>query len=124
MSAGAPPSRPRPSTVEIGRAAEVRARRFYESRGWEVVAQNVRVARVEVDLVVRRGSELLLVEVKAKRGDGFGDPLEMVDGRKLARLRRAAAVWLAAHPGDTARDVAIEVLALSPGRVERARDVG
>ena len=111
-------------TVAVGRAGEERARRFYAARGWEVVAQNVRVARVEVDLVVRRGSELLLVEVKTKRGEEWGDPLEMVDWRKLLRLRRAAEAWLATHPADAACDVAIEVLALRPGGVERVRDLG
>lgn len=121
-----PPPLPssRRDTVALGRAGEGRARRFYEARGWEVVAQNVRVARVEVDLIVRRGGELLLVEVKTKHGDGFGDPLEMVDGRKLHRLRRAAAAWLADHPADAQLDVAIEVLALRPGGVERVRDLG
>ena len=112
------------STAAIGRAGEERARRAYVARGYEVVAQNVRVARVEIDLVVRRGDELLFVEVKLKRGDAWGDPLEMVDARKLQRLRRAASAWLADHPGDRGCDVAIEVLALSPGKVERVRDTG
>ena len=112
------------TTTEIGRAGEVRARRYYEARGYEVVAATIRVARVELDLVVRRGSELLIVEVKVKRGDAYGDPLEMVDERKLRRLRRAAETWLASHPADRALDVAIEVIALRPSGVERVRDSG
>lgn len=112
------------TTTEIGRAGERRARRYYESLGWEVVAANVRVARVELDLVVRRGAELLFVEVKVKRGDEYGDPLEMVDHRKLRRLRWAAEAWLAVHPADRALDVAIEILALRPGGIERVRDTG
>ena len=112
------------TTTEIGRAGEGRARRHYEARGYEIVAANIRVARVEVDLVVRRGNELLFVEVKVKRGDEYGDPLEMVDGRKLRRLRRAAETWLAVRPADRALDVAIEVIALRPNGVERVRDTG
>ncbi len=112
------------TTVEIGRAGESRARRFYVAQGYEIVAVNVRVARVEVDLVVRRAGELLFVEVKTKRGDAFGDPLEMVDARKLRRLRRAAETWLALHPADRGCDVAIEVLALRANGIERVRDAG
>ena len=107
------------TTVEIGRAGESRARRFYAAEGYEIVAVNVRVARVE-----RRAGELLFVEVKTKRGDAFGDPLEMVDARKLRRLRRAAETWLALHPADRGCDVAIEVLALRANGIERVRDVG
>ncbi len=112
------------TTTEIGRAGEERARRYYEALGYEVVAANVRVARVELDLVVRRGNELLFVEVKVKRGDDYGDPLEMVDARKLRRLRRAAETWLAIRPADRALDVAIEVIALRPTGIERVRDTG
>ena len=113
-----------PTTTETGRAGERRARRSYEALGYEVVAANIRVARVELDLVVRRGNELLFVEVKMKRGDAYGDPLEMVDERKLRRLRRVAETWLAVHPADRACDVAIEVIALRPGGSERVRDTG
>lgn len=112
------------TTTAIGRAGEARAQRFYVAHGYAIVAANVRVAGVEVDLVVRRGAELLFVEVKTKRGDEFGDPLEMVDERKLRRLRRAAETWLALHPDDRRCDVAIEVLALRPGGIERVRDTG
>ena len=112
------------TTTEIGREGEWRARHDYEARGYEIVAANVRVARIEVDLIVRRGSELLFVEVKVKRGDEYGDPLEMVDERKLRRLRRAAETWLAVHPADRELDVAIEVIALRPNGCERVRDTG
>lgn len=112
------------TTAAIGRSGESRARRYYAAHGWEIVATNIRIARVEIDLVVRRGDELVFVEVKTKRGAEYGDPLEMVDERKLRRLRRAAETWLAVHPEDRGCDVAIEVLALRPGGVERVRDLG
>ena len=35
--------------------------------------------------------------MKSKSGDGFGDPLEMVDAVKVRRVRRAADAWLARH---------------------------
>ena len=113
-----------PTTTETGRAGEARAARLYRSHGYEIVAANIRVARVEVDLIVRRGRDLVFVEVKVKRGPDYGDPLEMVDERKLRRLRRAAETWLASHPADRGCDVAIEVLALRPGGLDRVRDVG
>jgi putative endonuclease len=57
-------------------------------------------------------------EVKEKTGDGYGDPLEMVDERKQARLRRAAEAWLAQEPGlDLA--VRFDVIAVRQGKLER-----
>jgi putative endonuclease len=66
----------------------------------------------ELDLVVRRGRTLVFCEVKAKGGSNRGDPLEMVGPEKQRRLRQAAAVWLAQHPGhgecELRFDVAVE----------------
>jgi putative endonuclease len=88
-------------------------------RGWRLVGANVRVGRNEVDLIVRRGGRLLVVEVKEKRGDRYGDPLEMVDREKLRRVRRAARAWLSSHPELADLEVGFEVVGISPGRVER-----
>src|ERR671936_697410 len=49
-------------------------------------------------LVVRRGRALRFVEVKEKRGERLGDPLEMVGPEKQRRIRRAAEAWLASRP--------------------------
>jgi putative endonuclease len=100
---------------------ERRAARHYLLRGWRLVGANVRVGRNEVDLVVRRGRRLLVVEVKEKTGDRYGDPLEMVDAEKLRRVRRTAQAWLASRPDLAALEIGFEVAGVSPGRVERVR---
>jgi putative endonuclease len=100
---------------------ERRAARHYLLRGWRLVGANVRVGRNEVDLVVRRGRRLLVVEVKEKTGDRYGDPLEMVDREKLRRVRRTAQAWLASRPDLAGLEIGFEVVGVSPGRVERVR---
>ena len=100
---------------------ERRAARHYRLRGWRLVAANARVGRNELDLIVRRGRRLVVVEVKEKTGEGYGDPLEMVDAEKLRRVRRTAQAWLAARPELAGLDVAFEVVGVSPGRLERVR---
>jgi putative endonuclease len=89
----------------LGREGEARAARFLESRGYQIVARNVRAERVEIDLVASRGERLVFVEVKTRRASargGYGrhaSAAEAVDPRKQARLRRGALAWLGAHPG-------------------------
>jgi len=101
---------------------ERRARRHYRLRGYRILDTNVRAGGNELDLVVRRGRRLVFCEVKQKGGEGYGDPLEMVDAEKRRRVRRAAAAWLAAHPEAARLDVTIEVAAVRGGRVERIVD--
>ncbi|MDQ2984146.1 MAG: YraN family protein [Actinomycetota bacterium] len=117
-----PPRQSRADTTALGRAAERRARVHYRLRGYRVLASNAWAAGFELDLVVRRGGRLVFVEVKAKSGAGFGDPFEMVDARKQARIRRAAEAWLAARPGLAGLEVSFAVAAIRAGRLELLPD--
>lgn len=98
---------------------ERRALRHYRLRGYRLLDANARVGRYEVDLVLRRGGRLLFVEVKEKRGAGFGHPLEMIDVEKARRVRAAALGWLARRPELARLDVSLEAAAVTRGRVER-----
>ena len=67
----------------------------------------------------RAAANATFCEVKAKFGDGFGDPEEMVDAEKRRRLRRAAGAWLARHPESAGLIVSFEVIAIRGGRLRR-----
>jgi putative endonuclease len=102
-----------------GFAAERRAARWYRLRGWRILAENVWAGGNELDLVVRRGRTLRFVEVKEKKGERFGDPLEMMTVEKQRRLRRAAEAWLGARPEFGGLAVGFDVIAVRDGRLER-----
>ncbi|MGZ4398631.1 MAG: YraN family protein [Gaiellaceae bacterium] len=101
-----------------GARAERQALRHYRLRGYRILAANRRIGGVEVDLICRRGRSIVFCEVKEKRSDGLGDPLEMVDGRKQERLRRAAEAWLASA-GDPQLELRFDVVAVRPDGLER-----
>jgi putative endonuclease len=96
------------------------ALRHYRLRGYRLLDANARVGRYELDLVLRRGRRVLVVEVKEKAGTAFGHPLEMIDEEKMRRVRLAAASWLARRPDLTGLDVSFEAAAVRGRRVERA----
>jgi putative endonuclease len=109
-----------PSTRQVfGAEAERRARLHYRLRGYRVLDANVRAGGNELDIVLRRGRRLVFCEVKARAGDGFGDPWEAVGPEKERRLRRAAEGFLARNPVLRNLDVAFEVAAVRGRRIER-----
>ncbi len=110
------------SSSRPGRRAEQRAVWWYRLRGYRILATNVWAAGYELDIVVRRGRRLIFCEVKEKRGERFGDPLEMVDDEKQRRLRRAADGWLARHPETAGLRVSFDVVAVRSGQLERAAE--
>jgi putative endonuclease len=94
-------------------------RRHYRLRGFRILDANARVGGNELDVVVRRGRALVFAEVKARSGDGYGDPREAVGPEKVRRLERAASGWLARHPELAGLDVRFEVVAVRGRRIER-----
>ena len=98
---------------------ERRALRHYRLRGYRLVDANARAGGYELDLVLRRGRRLVVVEVKEKGGSGYGAPLEMVDEEKARRVRAAATGWLARHPELAGLDVVLEAAGVRGRRVER-----
>jgi putative endonuclease len=88
-------SRIRASRVELGKAGEKAAADLLRKRGYEVVGAGFLARRGELDLVCRRGNDLVVVEVKTRTDDSFGTPLEAVDARKRRSLIAAAAEYRA-----------------------------
>jgi putative endonuclease len=83
---------------ELGKRGERRAAWFYRLRGYMIVARNARHFAGEVDLVVRRGSTLVIVEVKARQTLAAGEGFEAVDRKKRERLIRLGDHYAARHP--------------------------
>lgn len=100
-------------------AGERRALWHYRLRGYRIIGTNVQAGRNELDLIVRRGRNLTFVEVKSRRGRGFGGALGAVDTEKQRRVRRAARVWLTRNPQPSYVRVGFEVVAIDQGRLTR-----
>jgi putative endonuclease len=83
---------------ELGRVGEERAASFLRAQGYAVLDRNWRCAIGEIDLVVRRGGRLIVVEVKTRRTDLFGHPFEAVGTAKRRRLWRLVHAWIRDHP--------------------------
>jgi putative endonuclease len=82
---------------ELGRYGEDVAVEHLRSAGLEVLERNWRCRWGEIDVVAVDGDCLVVCEVKTRRSNRTGSPLEAVTRAKLARLRRLSAVWLAAQ---------------------------
>jgi putative endonuclease len=101
------------------------AERWLAARGWRVLARRFRSGHRDLDLVVRRGRLVAFVEVKARRGLAYGDPVEAVGWRKRRELGRSAQVWVSrfGRPGEGYRfDVVGVLLGPSGVRIRHVAD--
>jgi len=96
---------------EFGRTCETLAAESLRDAGWSIVARNYRFGHREIDLIARRGCTVAFVEVKARRGAGYGHPLEAITWRKRREISAVARHWIerSGRPGDVFRFDAIAV---------------
>ncbi len=80
--------------IRLGRSGEGLAADYFKDRGYRVLDTNFRTRFGELDLVLEDGGEIVFVEVKTRRGHGFGRPEEAVTPEKQERIRRCAESWL------------------------------
>ena len=106
------------STHEIGRRFEEAAARHLSERGWEILDRNVRFHHKELDLVIRRGALVAFVEVKGRRGRGYGHPLDAITWRKRREIEACARWWIERF-GEEGLSYRFDAVA-----VERAADGG
>ena len=88
-------SRTSSARIDLGKAGEKAAAQLLQKLGYEVVGAGFLARRGELDLVCRRGKELVVVEVKTRTSDAFGTPGEAVGSRKRRALMSAAAEYRA-----------------------------
>jgi putative endonuclease len=104
----------------LGARAEQLACDHLERRGFTIVARNVRVGRLELDVIAHRGSLLVVCEVRSRRSDRLMTPAQSVDYRKVTHVREAARRWLReTRPGTSQLrfDVASVVFDTPEGRL-------
>jgi putative endonuclease len=109
----------------MGAWGEDLALRYLIKHGYRLVERNYRTRRGEIDLILRNEGTLVFVEVKLRRGTGFGDPLEAVTPRKQATLRYLAERYLADREPDfdTVRFDVVGILASREGlRIDHVED--
>jgi putative endonuclease len=98
-----------------GRWAESLAAWRLRLAGYRVVARNFRSPVGEIDLVVRRGRVLAFVEVKTRLL--LADAAEAIRPAQQARIRNAAAAFLARHPALAELDLRFDAVLVPPGRL-------
>lgn len=116
--AGTPADRQKRQTAQKrGLRAERIAAWWLRLKGYRIVGHDLRTPAGQVDLLVRRGRVLAVVEVKQR--DDLRTALESVTARQQARLTGAAGALLARYPALAGLDLRFDAVLIVPGRRPR-----
>lgn len=79
---------------KLGAAYEQAAGRFLENNGFRVLEYNYRCRMGEVDIIGMDGEYLVFCEVKYRKSNVQGHPLEAVDKKKQRTLCKCASYYI------------------------------
>jgi putative endonuclease len=96
---------------KLGQTGESLAALELQRRGYRLLARNWRCPAGEIDLIAEQGGALVFVEVRTRRGDARGTPLESITPAKQAKLIEAGLTYLQEHALED-RDWRIDVVAV------------
>ena len=113
----AEPSAERQAAFRTGLSAESRAAALLVAKGFRIVARRWRSPVGEIDIVARRRSLLVFVEVKAR--NDLDEAAESVTPRQRARIAAAAEAWLATYPDPSITDIRFDAMLVAPGKFPR-----
>ena len=114
------PKRASPARVaafRTGLSAEIRAAAYLMAKGYRIMAKRFRTPYGEIDIVARRRSLLVFVEVKARAS--LDDAAYAVTPRQQQRIIDAAQAWLMAHPEHADFDLRFDVMLIAPRHLPR-----
>lgn len=97
----------------VGAYGERVALLYLLEQGMLLLERNWRGKAGEIDIILRDGDSLVFCEVKTRRSEIFGQPIEAIVPGKVERIRRVATQWLVEHEV-LASPIRFDVLSVRP----------
>ena len=79
---------------DFGKLGEEIATNYLIGKGYEILERNWRNIHKEIDIIAKDGMELVIVEVKTRQSDDYGDPNMAVTKKKQRMLIAAANAYI------------------------------
>ena len=82
------------SFLPIGPAGEEEAAVFLENKGYKILERNYRKRMGEIDIIAQDKNTLCFIEVKTRRSDALGSPVEAVTKQKQRQIIKLSLYYL------------------------------
>lgn len=79
---------------ELGKWGEEVAARYLTNKGYYIRDKDWKHGHRDLDIIAIYNDELVIVEVKTRKHDKFGDPEDAVDAKKIRSIRIAANAYI------------------------------
>ncbi|RXG30924.1 YraN family protein [Leeuwenhoekiella palythoae] len=101
---------------ELGKWGEEYAANYLEKKGYELLERNWFFNKAELDIIALKDDQLVVVEVKTRNSDFFGDPQDFVTPAKIKLLVKAANEYIISNDLDL--EVRFDVIAILKNKTQ------
>lgn len=77
-----------------GKEGEDIATEFLENKGYKILDRNFLTRHGEIDIVAKDNEEYVFIEVKTRRNNEYGEPIDAIDKNKIKHLKSAISYYL------------------------------
>ena len=96
---------------QFGDMGEEIACKYLIDNGYKILDRNVHYSRFcELDIIAQYKKTLVFVEVKTRKTDTFGSPMEAITKTKYENIKKGALNYLLEHPS---KDYRIDVIGIT-----------
>lgn len=106
------------NTRTIGAIYEEKAIRYLKENNFQIVKQNYRCKVGEIDIIAVKDNILRFIEVKYRKTDLYGNPLEVVNQRKQNKIIKAASWFLNENKQFENVQCSFDVIAITDNYIE------
>ncbi len=80
--------------ILTGKYGEWLARRYLKKKGYRILHWNYKTPIGEIDIIAKDGNKVVFVEVKTRKNDSFGLPIEAINYRKRKKIVNSALLYM------------------------------
>ena len=109
---------------QFGDMGEEIACKYLIDNGYKILDRNVHYSRFcELDIVAQYKKTLVFVEVKTRKSDTFGTPMDAITKTKYENIKKGALNYLAEHPCNNYRIDVIGITLNPELKIEHLQNV-
>jgi len=109
---------------QFGDMGEEIACKYLIDNGYKILDRNVHYSRFcELDIVAQYKKTLVFVEVKTRKSDVFGSPMEAITKTKYENIKKGALNYLSEHPCNNYRIDVIGITLKPELKIEHLQNV-
>lgn len=107
-------------TKKIGNEAEKMASDYLLKKSYEILFTNWRYQHAEIDIIAKKNSIIVFVEVKFRKNNHFGYPEEFVSKNKIRKMKEAAEAYI--EQNNWEGELRFDIIAIQNQNIEHFED--